>query len=255
VRDLIAGLRIKPRGQAEELAEELEKAYLLMRNQPKTNPKLSFSPSSLGAYQGVCPRYWWLLFDGAERIDVTDALGFANMRVGVAAHDRLEELFRAAGMLIDREIEIRLEDPPIMGYADVLINWKDEEIVGEIKTTRQEVFLHRAMARKPAPEHLLQLLIYMHALGKNKGFVLYENKNTQQILVIPVIMNDHNKKELEDAFGWMREVRAAWEAGTPPKPVFQQRNKICQSCPVYRQCWSDNKPGTITIPKMGGITV
>jgi CRISPR/Cas system-associated exonuclease Cas4 (RecB family) len=255
MRELIAGLKIKPRSQAEEIAETLEAAYIMMRRNPTSNPKLSFAPSGLGAYQGVCPRYWWLLFDGAERIDVTDALGFANMRVGVDAHTRLEDLFKAADLLIDRELEIKMEDPPIMGYADVLINWKGEEIVGEIKTTRQEVFMHRAMQRKPASEHLLQVLIYMHVLKKQKGFILYENKNTQQILVIPVIMNDHNKEELEKAFMWMREVRSAWEAGTPPKPVFQQRNKICQSCPVNKVCWSDAKPGTISIPKMGVITV
>jgi CRISPR/Cas system-associated exonuclease Cas4 (RecB family) len=250
MRDLIAGLKIKRRSEAEEIAEALEGAYLMQRADPREIKKLTFSPSQLGNYQGVCPRYWYLLFDGGTSIDVTDALGFANMQVGIDAHERLQKLFESAGLLIESEKEIQIDDPPIRGFVDVIINWKGEEVVGEIKTTRQEVFLHRAATRKPAPEHLLQVLIYMHALEKQKGFILYENKNNQQILVITVIMNDHNKKILEDAFDWMRQVRAAWEAGTPPKPVFQQRNKICQGCKMYDLCWGGTKPGTILIPKM-----
>ena len=50
------------------------------------------------------------------------------------------------------------------------------------------------------------LLMYMHIKEANEGFFVYENKNTQEILVIPILMNDKNKKIVEELFLWLREV-------------------------------------------------
>ena len=44
----------------------------------------------------------------------------------------------------------------------------------------------------------------MHIKEIDEGFFLYENKNTQEVLVIPVMMTDKNKQIIEELFLWLR---------------------------------------------------
>ena len=46
----------------------------------------------------------------------------------------------------------------------------------------------------------------MKLKSAKEGFFLYENKNTQEIIVIPISMNEKNTKIIEDTFTWMCEV-------------------------------------------------
>lgn len=228
----------------------LEEEYLKRVRENKDTTKKSFSPSTVGYGHGNCPRYWNIAFNGAYFVETTDALGVANMANGSQAHERIQSLFESSGTLVNKETEITLKDPPVRGFIDVMIRWQGEVIVGEIKTTREEVFMFRKASMKPAPYHLLQILIYMKATGKNKGFLLYENKNTQEFLVIPVQMDEKNKEILDYAINWMREVYSAYENNTMPKQPFQKRNKICKECPVFETCWNSELGWDIEIPKL-----
>jgi CRISPR/Cas system-associated exonuclease Cas4 (RecB family) len=85
----------------------------------------------------------------------------------------------------------------------------------------------------------------MHAEKSDLGFMLYENKDDQRFVVIPVKMNDRNRKILDDAFDWMRRVRENWEAGNGtdshiPKHPWTKRNKICRGCPLFDRCWPED---------------
>lgn len=256
-RDINKALRFKkqPKGfDAHKFAEILENAYLAQRRETKWTQKTTFSPSSIGYGKATCARYWYHAFTGAEFDEsATDALGVANMSYGSDAHARIEGLLEQAGVLLDKEVEITLEDPPVRGYADVLIDWPDfGEVIGEIKTTRQEMFEWRRSTMKPATYHMYQILLYMKARNKKMGFLLYENKNDQSFLVIPVEWNAANEKYLEDALEWLRLVRRAWEAGEVPNRGFPTaRNKNCRECPVRATCWAEDAPEhTVTIPLM-----
>lgn len=234
---------------ANELAKVLEDAYLMQRRPDRESQKFTFSPSTVGYGHGNCPRYWYMAFTGGMFHDNTDALGIANMSYGTQAHERIEKLFEAAGILVDKEVEIKVSDPPIRGFADVLIRFNGEVVIGEIKTTRQEAFLHRQATMKPAPYHKLQILTYMKATGKRYGFLLYENKNSQEFLVIPIEMTPENDKIISDVWDWLRTVRKAWEDKTLPKCVYTKRNKICKECPFYENCW-DGPEGVVDIPAL-----
>lgn len=233
------------------LSAFMEEQYL-KANRTKETQKYSFSPSSIGYGHGTCPRYWYLAFSGGTFVDKNDAQGIANMSNGTYAHERLQKLFRESGILVDEEIEVRLSDPPVRGFIDVMIRWEGEVLPGEIKTARSEVFTWRQTQMKPSGNHLLQLLIYLKATGKPRGFLYYENKNSQEFLILPIEMNEKNEKILEDALNWMREVYANWESDgdTLPKRPFQKRNKICQNCPLFDDCWNKNEDGTVLIPVM-----
>jgi hypothetical protein len=104
----------------------------------------------------------------------------------------------------------------------------------------------------PSANHLLQLLTYMKLKDAKEGFFLYENKNTQEILIIPVVMNDKNKKIIEDTFLWMREVWDNFQDGDlPMKPEGATKTKMpCTYCPIKKQCYSKDTPtGTVQIER------
>ena len=90
----------------------------------------------------------------------------------------------------------------------------------------------------------------MKLKNAKEGFFLYENKNTQEILIIPVSMNDKNKKIIEDAFLWMQEVWDNFKDGDlPMRPAGSTKSKMpCTYCPVKKECYNKETPlGTVQI--------
>jgi CRISPR/Cas system-associated exonuclease Cas4 (RecB family) len=253
-RDIIKGLKFKKQAatgfQADKMAAMLEDAYLQQRRETRSGKKYSFAPSTIGYGHGTCPRYWYLAFEGGTAVDNTDALGIANMANGSQAHDRIQDLFERTGTLVAKEVEVKLQDPPVRGFIDVMVRWDDEIVVGEIKTTRQEAWMVRHNSMMPSFNHLMQILIYMKGTGKKQGFLLYENKNTQEFLIIPIDMNEKNEKLLNDTLDWLRLVWKNWQDQTVPTQPFTKKNKICKNCPVFDWCWNGAPEGTVDIPNM-----
>ena len=271
-REIIASLKFKREVStgftAAALEAAIEKGYLMNVREDEHKTKKTFAPSSIGYGHGTCPRYWYLAFSGAPFVETTDALGVANMMNGSAAHDRLEKIIEQAGVLVSKEIKMELKDPPVFGFIDVMVRINGEVVVGELKTTRQEAFLFRQHSHKPSGNHLYQILIYMHATGKDKGFLFYENKNDQTFLIIPVFMNEKNKVILDEALEWLRLVRKNWESIHPdgdierepvdpdlnlPKRPWTRRNKICRECPLFEHCWEVKPDGNVLIEPMAVV--
>lgn len=242
---------------AEEMVEKIQSGYVTDRG-PKHIKKKTFAPSTIAYQHGQCPRYWYLAFDGNVFDDYTDAYGVANMSSGTMGHDRIQNAMLKSGVAVEytddkgvktTEFKVTYPDPPIFGYGDAMLNWNGEEIVGEIKTMMSEAFEYRKKTNKPKGGHLIQLLIYMKILGKQKGALIYENKNTHQLLVIPVEVNDNYRQWVDYAFGWMREVREAWVNQTIPTKNYRGNSKICKTCPVKAAC-EEAGTGTIKIASL-----
>lgn len=225
--------------------------------------KTSFAPSGIGYGNGTCPRYWFYAFHGARfDYDDTSAPSISNMNAGTDAGKRIAEVLERAGILVDSEVPVDHEDPPIGGFIDAIVMWQDEEIVGEIKTTKTESWQYRAATMKPPGYQLLQLLIYMKVKEKDKGFFLIEDKNTHEILILPIKMTPENKELIEYVFDWMRKVKANSDANMLPERPFTQKSKECKSCPVKVTCWAgyvkelktrkgeDPNPGRVFLPPL-----
>lgn len=221
----------------EKLAGIIEDAYASYNEVVETKKK-SFAPSKIGFGSGRCPRYWFIAFEGAPFDDPKDPKSIANMKSGIAAHDRLGELFKRSKLEV-KHLEFPLEhnDPPIFGFVDVIIDRAGENVIGEIKTTSSESFTRRQATMQPPEYHLIQILIYMYVLEAESGFFLYENKNTHDLLIMPVYMDESNKKLVEDTFAWMRKVRGIWEDKKLPVRPFTRKSKECKDCPVANVCW------------------
>lgn len=236
---------------SQAIAEAIALGYLKKRRPDKYTQKQTFSPSNIGYKfgNGICPRYWFLAFKGGDFVEKASAQGIAIMASGTESHEDLEEVFEEMGILVESEIEVKLADPPIRGYLDAILNWEGEEVVCEIKTTRQESFIFKQLTGKPSVHHFIQLLIYLKATGKRRGFLLYQNRNDLRFCVIPVELDEKNEAILEKIFDWMRRVYKAYEDDTLPQRPFRKHNKICKACPLYDPCWS-GEPGELKIEKM-----
>lgn len=235
--------------QGDKIAEFLEDAYL-KRYKAEFKKKRSFAPSKLAWNEGECPRYWYIAFNGAEFVEEGDALGQFNMESGIISHERIGNLFKESELkVLYIEKKIENEDPPIFGYIDIGLDRAGEEVVGEIKTTRTESFIHKQSKMKPPAYHLLQILIYMKLREVENGFILYENRNTGEILVLPVSIEGY-EEYLDYLWDWMCEVRAAWENKTLPERPYRTNSKVCKRCPVRKTCWEDLDKGVVKIEKM-----
>lgn len=259
-RDIAKGIKLKTKKglDAQAISQAIEQGFLKKRRPEKDwTQKTTFSPSTIAYGHGTCPRYWYLAFNGVENFaDTTDALGLANMSYGTKSHEDIQEALEAEGLLVDSEVEITLDDPPVHGFLDIIMRWEDEELVGEIKTTRQESFVFKELNRKPSANHLIQLLIYMYATQHDRGFLVYLNKNDQTFIVLPVEMDEANKKILNNVFSWLREVYQAYQNQTLPIIPFNRsratgfpENKICAACPVREACFA-SPTGDVKISRM-----
>jgi CRISPR-associated protein Cas4 len=250
----VHGNTIRKRGlgnfDALEFAKALEKAYTEDNRKSGFKTKRSFAPSGLGYGSGRCPRYWFMAFSGVEFDDQADALGIANMSNGTFAHDRMQQLIEKTGKLVEAERKIENESPPILGFADVIIEWAGSEVVGEFKTIKSENYEMVKARAKGLPYHEVQLLIYMHVLKLDDGFLIYENKNTNEFFVVPVTMTERNQKYAEYIFQWMTDVYENFTAGTIPTRSFNKSSKECKYCPIKQACWSSDRSGEVIIPAL-----
>lgn len=231
--------------ETEKFGALLEQAYLDAGRESKDIKKKSFAPSSVGYGKGACPRFWYYAFNGAFFEEDSDALSIANMTYGTEAGKRIAGLLESAGVLVEAEVPVEHEDPPIGGFMDALVEWQGEEIVCEVKTTKQDQFNHRAAQMKVPGYQLIQLLIYMKVFKKDKGFFLTENKNTGELLIIPVKMTEENQKFIDGVFDWMREVHRAATEGQLPKRPYTRSSFTCKTCPVQETCWEGYKRGSV----------
>lgn len=245
---------------ADEFDAAISAAVKSNSRQSKFTKKKSFAPSGIGYGNGTCPRYWYYAFNGAEFVYDTPAQAIANMDAGTAAGERIAKMLDNAGLLVEAERVAQLQDPPIFGYIDAVVHWKGEEIIGEVKTTKQETWNYRAINGKAPGYQLIQLLIYMYIENKPRGFFLVENKNDHGILIFPVRMTDEYKALVENVLEWMRTVKKNADEGELPKRPFTKSSIPCKGCPVRDTCWegwtrgkvngTDPNPGTIEIPAL-----
>jgi CRISPR/Cas system-associated exonuclease Cas4 (RecB family) len=255
-REIIGNLKFQkaqdPNGFDVNLfAKMVQEAYTDDNKKEKFTQKKTFSPSTIGYGHGNCSRYWFIAFNGAEFEDQFDAMARANMDNGTAAHDRIQKVMGKTGILKATEIEITNDDPPIRGFADVIIEWNEKEVVGEIKTAKDEVFSMRRAEMKPSGNHLLQILTYMKIRKAEQGFLYYENKNDQSYLIIPVNANARNIGIINEVFEWLKITYKAYQDNTLPMRPFTKSQSACKYCPVKNTCWKDKADeGVILIPAM-----
>jgi len=205
---------------------------LLKKNETIFKKVSGFHPS----YTNQCSRYWYYLFDG---VDVTSDFSPQTHRIfdnGHAVHDRLYGYFRDMGILVDEEIPVTYSDPPIEGTADGIINWYGDKLI-ELKSISSEGFHYRQIYKKPKDEHYRQAQIYMQCLNLDSGFVIYENKNNQEILPIYI---QKDQDFINKLFKKYREYYGNFVTQSIPDRPYKRTSKNCSSCDLAALCWGDS---------------
>ncbi|ASZ74922.1 CRISPR/Cas system associated [Rhodococcus phage Trina] len=242
-------LWVKTTDEIKEIVEGIKGSFVEKETTGFVQKK-SFSPSRLAWGSGGCPRNWYFLFKGVEgkRVDSSDSLD--TMRNGTDSHARIQARLVDGPLDITIEEQLQYDDPPINSYCDAIVERPDgRRIPVEIKTTKAEAFAFRQTSLAPAEYHVFQLLVYMKILNTDLGFIMYENKNDYRKLLMPVHMDETNKKIIDDAFNWMRETRTAYLDGNVPEYFEGRRknSKICGQCDLKTLCDSVGQ-GTVPIP-------
>ena len=273
-KNLLQGIMIKkdngfkPAFDVSGIVEKIQEGYLVDQ-EPKKMTKKTFAPSTItySDGSGVCPRYWYLAFEGSIFESYSTPFDIANMSSGTLSHSRIEKALRHSGIakiykkenLKTGELEDTTEfkvissEPPIFGYGDCMLVWNDEEIVGEIKTQNNEAFEYRKRANKPKQDHVAQVLIYMKVLGRSKGIIIYENKNNHELLLFPIEVNDNYRSWINNTFDWMNAVHSSWKKKELPIKNYRTNAKICKKCPVKQAC-VDAGEGVVRIESLGELS-
>lgn len=232
--------------EIKRLIEAIYLGYTLDDNKTGYKKKTSFSPSELSYGSGVCPKRWYLQFKGGNHNSKSNTpLQIAGMKNGAASHERIQNAMKSVFENIQIEKEIFLVDPPVHGFVDAVVWFENVAYVVEIKTVKHVNFEYRKRTNKIADYHLVQILIYKYALGINKGMLLYESKDTNELFGIPVDMTDENKETVEAVLDWCRKVWKCYVDDLMPKRSFKKNSKICRSCPVETTC--DEKDGELQV--------
>ena len=198
--------------------------------------KTGFSASSLFYGKGGCPRYWSLLFAGDW--EVHDEWQYFNRRAvhaGSASHDHLQEMILEHNPNAIVEQEFRIEDPTMRGFIDIY--FPDENVPMEIKTCNNRTFEIRKEKMQPADYQMRQLLVYMHVKKAELGLMMYENRDTFETLIIPIVMTDEHTAYIKKVFEWMREVEKSKTEGLAKVfPGRRSNSRICAECPLKAAC-------------------
>ena len=219
----------------EELVEELNKSiddYLAARNTPEQKKVGGFHPS----YTNQCARYWYYLFEGTEMTPSFKSQTYRLFDNGQAVHERLYTYLRGMGILVAEEIPVSHESPPIEGTADGIIDLNGHKLI-ELKSISNEGFHYRKLHNKPKDDHIRQAQIYMRCLDLPSGFVIYENKNNQEILPIYIERDDTFIDKLFKKYTGIYEAFLAKEIPTQP---YKRSSAKCADCNLAEKCWSGN---------------
>ena len=150
------------------------------KNRPPSKGK--FYPSLFG---NPCDRYLYMAYNGLLDWDEIDGRIKRIFDHGGTFEERMKKYLKKADIYIDDEISVKLEDPPISGRIDFLIEHdKHGETPLELKTIKDEDF--NDLKEAPKHEHLIQLQIYLNVREYKYGVVVYENKNDQKLKAFKV---------------------------------------------------------------------
>jgi CRISPR/Cas system-associated exonuclease Cas4 (RecB family) len=177
------------------------------------------------------------MFNGVEYTPSFSPQTYRIFDNGHRVHDRLYEYFRGLGILVEEEFPVSNDDPPIQGTADGIIDLDGHKLI-ELKSISAEGFQYRQLSHKPSDDHVRQANLYMHCLNLDSGFVIYENKNNQQILPIYIERDD---VFLDKLFKKYRKIYKAVQDGVKPDRPYKRTSKHCARCDLADLCWSEKE--------------
>jgi len=195
----------------------------------------SFAPSSTNQ----CPRYMVYRLRGFEQEISFSGRTRRIFDLGNRAEDFLDEIFDNLGILLDKQIPVKIDSPPVHGFADFLIDWGGPKPV-ECKSINEAGFVWRKNYRKPKDEHYRQLQFYLEAMDMEEGFVVYICKNDSNML--PLLVK-RDRQFISKILQKYDKIYKVYEDGNLPARPYKETSEKCQRCDAKAHCWADSEAG------------
>lgn len=198
-----------------------------------------------------CPRYLIYMFRGRwlpSNISARLQRIFDN---GHSFHARIGKLFESMGIVKGLEKPVNTTilwkdskgvewEIPIESTCDGVITWGEEESVIEFKSIGDAGYARLRIFKKPKVDHIRQVQIYMAALGLKSAYVIYENKNTQMIMIFRV---EYDEEFINKLFKKYAKIYKAYKDGKLAPRYSSPTSQHCQYCNLRDECWADSDPG------------
>lgn len=167
---------------------------------------------------------------------------------GNAIHEKWQRMFIRAGYSKANDLDVTQFNKKfkISFTPDIICEipeFYDGKMIGEIKSVNTFQFQH--MTRHPSAWKQCQW--YMYLTGIHKGFVLSEDKNTQEFK-LEVYDFDQSIVDLfidraEEIKYYYKRVMTEHKMVKRPTDAKKPDCKRCQSCPMRNACWNINGGG------------
>ena len=147
----------------------------------RKDSKYVFHASQMG---NDCDRFLYLHYNGLLPQETISPQLRRIFDHGHATETRYLKYFEKMRIFMDREVSVRIEDPPIHGRVDFILVEKNPTpnlVILELKTINSYGFEHFI----PNPNHIVQVQVYLNILAErykiNEGILWYECKNDQRV--------------------------------------------------------------------------
>ena len=167
---------------------------------------------------------------------------------GNAIHEKWQRMFIRAGYSKAKDLDVTQFNKKfkISFTPDIICEipeFHDGKMVGEIKSVNTFQFQH--MTRHPSAWKQCQW--YMYLTGIHKGFVLSEDKNTQEFKIevydFDQSIVDPFIDRAEEIKYYYKRVMSEHKMVKRPTDAKKPDCKRCQSCPMRNACWNINGGG------------
>lgn len=167
---------------------------------------------------------------------------------GNAIHEKWQRMFIRAGYSKANDLDVTQFNKKfkISFTPDIICEipeFHDGKMIGEIKSVNTFQFQH--MTRHPSAWKQCQW--YMYLTGIHKGFVLSEDKNTQEFKIevydFDQSIVDPFIDRAEEIKYYYKRVMTEHKMVKRPTDAKKPDCKRCQSCPMRNACWNINGGG------------
>lgn len=202
------------------IKEKIEKFYLERR---KDRDRTYFYITEAGR----CPRSVWYNFKKFPKKE-KDARLMRVFENGDYTHMRIMSSLFSIGAV--KAIEVALEEDIVHGRCDGIVVINNEPYVLELKSINSYGF---KKLEAPKPEHIKQLMLYLHYFKIKNGIFIYENKDNQDLKEFHITYDKEMAQKLVENFVILRHM--VQENILPPVPQNIDEWE-CRFCDYFDEC-------------------
>jgi hypothetical protein len=155
---------------------------------------------------------------------------------GWYVHEKWQKLFKDAGMSLGSEVRGESNEFSLLFTPDDIVKIGNKKYVVEIKSVNTYQFQHM----KSHPSAKKQLMLYMHMLCIPNGFVLCEDKNTQEVKVFVYRYNPEEARPFVERMLMVKKfIRRFIKTGKlPDRCCKNEKTKQASNCAMCNACFN-----------------